>query len=61
MMKYKAFLSFLKGYHWSKYKKKIGRWEFDFKNGGQYQQPSILCQLVTGESPHTGISCLKES
>ena len=33
----------------------------DVKNGGRSQQPSVLCQLVTGESQRTGISCLKES
>ena len=30
-------------------------------NRGWSQQPSILCQLVTGESQRTGISCPKES
>ena len=33
----------------------------DVKNGGQSQKPSALCQLVTGESHRTGISCPKES
>ena len=33
----------------------------DVKNGGLYQKPSVLCQLVTGESYHTGVSCPKES
>ena len=28
---------------------------------GQSQQRSVLCQLVTGESQGTGISCPKES
>ena len=31
------------------------------KNGGQSQQPSALCQLVTDESHHTRISCPKET
>ena len=30
-------------------------------NGEWSQQPSILYQLVTGESQHTGISCPKEN
>ena len=33
----------------------------DVKNGGRSQQPSILCQLVTGEFQRTRISCPKES
>ena len=33
----------------------------DIKNGGQSQQTSVLCQLVTGEPQRTGISCPKES
>ena len=33
----------------------------DVKNGGWSQQPHALCQLVTSESQHTGISCPKES
>ena len=33
----------------------------DVKNGGRSQQPSIHCQLVSGESQRTGISCPKES
>ena len=31
------------------------------KMGGQSQKLSALCQLVTGESHQTGISCPKES
>ena len=33
----------------------------DVKNGGQSQQPRVLCQLVNDESQRTGISCPKES
>ena len=33
----------------------------DAINGGRSQKPSILCQLITGESQRTGISCCKES
>ena len=33
----------------------------DVINGGQSQQPSALCELITDESQHTGISCPKES
>ena len=33
----------------------------DVKNGECFQQPSILGQLVTGETQRTGINCLKES
>ena len=33
----------------------------DFINEGRSQRPSVLCQLVTGESQRTGISCPKES
>ena len=33
----------------------------DVINGKRSQQPSVLCQLVTLESQHTGISCPKES
>ena len=33
----------------------------DVKNGGQSQQPKVLCQLVNDESQRTGISCPKES
>ena len=34
---------------------------FNVINKRQSQQPSTLCQLVTGESQHTGISCPKEN
>ena len=34
----------------------------DIKIGGRTKrQPSVLGQLVTGESQHTGVSCPKES
>ena len=33
----------------------------DVINGGQCQHPSALCELITDESQHTGISCPKES
>ena len=33
----------------------------DVINGEQSQQRSVFCQLVTGESQGTGISCPKES
>ena len=33
----------------------------DVKNGGQSQQPSILCQLISGEPQHTKICRPKES
>ena len=39
----------------------IFRQFFDVISGGRSQQPSILCQLVTGQFLRTGISCPKES
>ena len=33
----------------------------DVKNGGRSQQPSVFCQLVTGESQCTEIRCPMES
>ena len=33
----------------------------DVKNGGQSQQTSALCRLVTVEPQSTGISCPEES
>ena len=39
----------------------ISRQFSDIINGGQSQQPSVLCQLVTGESQRTGICSPKES
>ena len=33
----------------------------DIENRAWSQQASILCQLVTGESQRTWISCLRES
>ena len=33
----------------------------DIKSVGQFQQPSILSQLVTGEPQHIAISCPREN